>query len=55
VDLLFGGTVVTQFPLNFHGQKTLGPLINDEFLAITFSPGCVFMDSKHSHDRIYLP
>jgi hypothetical protein len=54
VDLLFGDAIITQFPLNFPaGVHTQGPFsgATDHFIFST--PGCVFMYSQHTYDKVY--
>jgi hypothetical protein len=53
VALLLGGAVVTQFPLNFpDGVLKEGPF-SGETDHFTYEPGCVFIHSQHTHDKVY--
>ena len=53
VELFFGATLTAHFPLRF-SQQTLGPFNDEDLHHFTFAPGCAFMHSHHTHDKVYL-
>jgi hypothetical protein len=54
VELLLGHAVIIQLPLKFLGEAhTLGPFSGEFDNFIFTNPGCVFIHSQQTHDRLY--